>query len=367
MADLANALVERDAEVTLIAGRLVVREKPLSAAVKIRRIARYYRTNRFLRLLTWITGFLQLLFIVKTSHRKDHLLIISNPPIAILLPLFCRNSFSLFIFDVYPDAIALMGVVSENSFLYRLWGRANKMIFNRAKHIFTLTETMAELLKQYCPAREIKIIPVWSNNEFFRPIAKEANPFVAEHNLQNRFVVLYSGNLGTAHDAGIIPQIAAKVKNKNTHFLIIGDGAGKREIAEEIKRLHLTNCTMLPLQPVEVIPYSFASADLAIVSLSSRASSLSLPSKTFNFMSAGLPLLCIAEKESELARIVTKYNNGKCFIHSQVTEMAVFIDEIAENPDVLSIYRANSLKASADFTAKNAHIIAEEVIKAASN
>ena len=84
-------------------------------------------------------------------------------------------------------------------------------------------------------------------------------------------------------------------------------------------------------------------------------------------MSAGLPLLCIAGEESELSRIVAKYDNGRCFSHSQVTEMVDFIDEISENANTLSLYRANSLKASADFNATNAHVIAEEVIKAASN
>jgi len=367
MVDLANVLAERNAEVTLIAGRLVEREKPLSTEVKIRRIAKYKRTTGLLRLLTWITGFLQILFIIKTRHRRDHLLIISNPPLATLLPLFCRNSFSFFIFDVYPDAIAQMGIVSESSVFYRSWIKANKRIFRQADQIFTLTETMAGLLKQYSPDKEIKVVPVWSNNEFFRPIAKETNPFVIEHYLQNRFTVLYSGNLGATHDAFIIPQIASKVQNQNILFLIIGDGDQKRDIAEEIRRLQLTNCRMLPLQPVAVIPYSFASADLAVVSLGSRASSLSLPSKTFNFMSAGLPLLCIAGEESELSRIVTKYDNGRCFNHSQVAEMAAFIDAIADNSEILSLYRTNSLKASADFTAANAYIIAKEVIKAASN
>jgi glycosyltransferase involved in cell wall biosynthesis len=367
MVDLANALVEKDAEVVLIAGRLVVRETPLSAEVKIRRIAKYKRATGFLRLFTWIIGFLQILFIIKTRHRRDHLLIISNPPLATLLPLFCRNRFTFFIFDVYPDAIAQVGILSEGSVFYRSWVKANRKIFRRAEDIFTLTETMAGLLKEYSPAKEIKVVPVWSNNEFFRPVAKETNPFMAEHNLQNRFIVLYSGNLGATHDAFIIPQIAGKVKNQSILFLIIGDGDQKRDIAEAIKRLQLTNCRMLPPQPVEVIPYSFASADLAVVSLGSRASSLSLPSKTFNFMSAGLPMLCIAGEESELSRIVTKYNNGKCFSHSQVNEMAAFIDEIADNHDLLTLYRGNSLKASTDFTAANANIIADVVIKAASN
>jgi hypothetical protein len=47
--------------------------------------------------------------------------------------------------------------------------------------------------------------------------------------------------------------------------------------------------------------------------------------------------------------------------------MAAFIDKVAENEDILSAYSRNSLKASADFTSRNANTIAEEVIKATSN
>lgn len=367
MVDLANALIERNAAVELIAGRLVVRGTSLSGKVHFRKIIRYKRTPGFLRLFTWIIGFLQIMFIIKTKHKKSRLLIVSNPPLTTLLPLFCKNSFSFFIFDIYPDTIAQMGIVSKKSTFYKSWVRANRKVFKRAESIFTLTDRMARVINHYCPEKEISVVPVWSHNEFFKPIPKETNPFLTKHNLHNRFIIIYSGNLGATHDAVIIPQIASRVKSQKVLFLVIGEGDQKRRLVEEIKKLRITNLIMLPFQPVDMIPYSFASADIALVSLSSKASSLSIPSKTFNFMSAGLPLLCIAGEESELNNIVNKYKNGRSFRHEQVAEMAAFIDEVTENEDLISAYRRNSLKASADFTSKNASIIAEEVIKATSN
>lgn len=366
MVDLANALIEKNADVELIAGRLVVRGTPLSNKAKFRKIARYKRTTAFSRLFTWIVGFLQILFIIRTKHKQGHLLIVSNPPLATLLPLFFRNSFTFFIFDVYPDTLGQMNIVSRQSVLYKIWESANIKTFKRAVHIFTLTDAMAELLNQYGPTREIKTIPAWSDNEFFRSIPKANNPFIIEHKLQNRFIIMYSGNLGATHDTLIIPRIASEVKSQKALFLIIGEGNQKKRLIEEIKRLQITNLILLPYQPVDTIPYSFASADIALVSLCRNASSLSIPSKTFNFMSAGLPLLCITGEGSELNNIVNKYNNGRCFSHEQVIEMAAFIDEIAENEDLLYAYRANSLKGAADYTSKNADIIAEEVIKAIS-
>ena len=80
-------------------------------------------------------------------------------------------------------------------------------------------------------------------------------------------------------------------QNPDVIFLIIGDGDRRKWLETDIRKRKLKNCKLLPLQAVDKIPYSFASADLAIVSLGTMASGLSLPSKTFNFMSAGLPLL----------------------------------------------------------------------------
>ena len=130
MVDLANALIERNAEVELIAGRLVVRGTPLSSKAKFRRITRYKRNSDFLRLLTWCVGFLQILFIVKTKHKNGHLLIVSNPPLATLLPLFCRNSFTFFIFDVYPDALRQMNIVSHNLSCIKYGRKPTERLFN---------------------------------------------------------------------------------------------------------------------------------------------------------------------------------------------------------------------------------------------
>lgn len=366
MVDLANAISGPDRQVTLITGRLVVREKPLSGGVETERIIKYNRSSKISRLFTWVTGFLQILFLVNTRHRKDYLLIVSNPPFATLLPLFCKNRFSCLIFDVYPDALVQTGISTERTIIVKTWAKANRKIFSRADHVFTLTQTMAGLLKRYCGEHPVSVIPVWSNNEFFKPVPKGINPFVHEHNLSGRFIVLYSGNLGATHDVAIVPRIARVIKNPDILFLIIGEGDQKESIYEDIKRLQLNNCQMLPLQPVEVIPYSFAAADIAIVSIGKNASSLSLPSKTFNFMSAGLPLLCISDEDSELSRLVGNYNNGRCFNHTRIDDMVSFITETSDNPGILSMYRENSLKASKDFTSENAGIIADAVIEAAS-
>ena len=361
MIDIANALSGRNLNTSLIAGRLVVRNKQLDDSVRVRKIIKYFRSNKMKRLFSWIIAFFEIIIIIKTKYRNDYLLIITNPPFTTFIPFLCPNRFSLMIFDVYPDAVTQTGLLAENSILVRYWQKANKKVFPRADNIFTLSESMALRLREYCNTKKIKITPIWSDNEFFKSIKKSLNPFVSEYNLSERFVVLYSGNLGSTHNVEIIPELASCTENPDVIFVIIGDGDRRNWLDEAIRKRELKNCLLLPLQAVDKIPYSFASADLAIVSLGTMASGLSLPSKTFNFMSAGLPLLCIAGIDSELYQLVTKYENGKCFIPDQIGEIVTFIQEMSDNQELCALYRANSLKASRDFTPRNAELIAEAI------
>lgn len=361
MIDIANALSNKNLNPYLIAGRIVFRNTVLADSVKVRKIIKYRRNNKFLRLLSWITAFFQIAFIIKTRHRRDYLLIVSNPPFTTFLPLICRNRFSLIIFDVFPDTLTQMKILPENSMLVRNWKKANQKVFSRADNIFTLTDDMASRIKKNSKVEKVDIMRFWSDNEFFRPIKKSLNPFVTEHSLANKFVILYSGNLGATHNVEIITELAASVEKSDIMFVIVGEGDRRKWLDGDIRKRGLKNCLTLPFQPVERMPYSFASADLGIITLGTMASGLSLPSKTYNYISAGLPLLCIASFDSELNRLVTKYNNGKCFTPDMVNDIVGFIKEIAEKPALRDLYRCNSLKASFDFTAKNSESVAEAV------
>jgi len=287
------------------------------------------------------------------SHRNAQLFIVSNPPTATLLPLLVRNPFSLLIFDIYPDALVAGKILKETSFIVKWWKNANKKVYSKAQRIFTLTETMGEILQQYTRGKQPIVVPVWTDSTFLKPMAKENNPFIERHGLQGRFIVMYSGNLGYTHNVESIAAIAALVKNPAILFLIIGEGDGKESLAAEIKKLKLSNCLMLPWQPPAELPYSLSAADLAIVSSGSGASNLSIPSKTFNFMSVGAPLLCLAQKGSELEYLVEKHQNGRCFSHERIEEIATFIEHLASDIKYHEILCKNSREAAGSYGKEN--------------
>ncbi|NEW84016.1 MAG: glycosyltransferase family 4 protein, partial [Mariniphaga sp.] len=200
----------------------------------------------------------------------------------------------------------------------------------------------------------VEVIPVWTDNTFLKPVAKLANPFVKLQGLQHKFVVLYSGNLGFTHDIEAIVDLAALIDHADIEFLIIGEGEKKALLQQKITDLQLTNCRMLPYQKPEDLPFTLAAADIAIVTLGKGASRLSVPSKTYNLMSVGAPLLCIAGQDSELASLVARYRIGRCFGADQLADMCSFVLEMVDHPEQLQELRSNSLKASLDFGVENA-------------
>jgi glycosyltransferase involved in cell wall biosynthesis len=339
---------------TIISGKLVERNSTLDKSVKQEKIIVYNRSSSIKRLFTWSWGFLQILWLVKTTYRKSDLFIVTNPPFASLIPLLCKNKFSLLVYDVYPDALVAYKYIGAQSLITRLWKKANRIVFAKAQKIFTISNGMKNVLSQYVDESSIKSIPVWTDNDFLKPVPKAENIFISKYNLQHKFLVIYSGNLGLSHDIEVLVEIANEIKDDDIYFIIIGEGDKKKVINERIKRHQLKNCLLLPWQDVAMLPFSLSAADIAVVSLGKEASTLSVPSKTFNLLSVGAPLLCIADESSELAALVNRYQVGKCFNATDVEKIIAFIQMVKSKDDYRKSLQQNSLKASEQFGPGNA-------------
>jgi glycosyltransferase involved in cell wall biosynthesis len=356
MIDIVNAFREKYEKRILMTGTLNKRNKNLDGDVTVIKMKTYNRSNVINRSLSWIIGFFQALYIVIFHYRSSHLFLVSNPPFLPLLPLFCKNPFDLLVYDIYPDIIVEKGYAPPNAFYINQWKKANIKVFNKAENIYTLTDGMKEVLGRYTKDSRIKVIPVWTDNDFLKPLPKKENIFLKSNNLFDQFIVLYSGNLGASHNAEIIIELASKIKLNQIKFIIVGQGANKQRIEKLIEKKKLSNCHVFPWQSNETFPYVLASADISIVSLDEKASNLAIPSKFYNYLSVGSPILCISDKRSDLAKMVSKYEVGECFEHQEIDEMCGFIENLYKFPDQRQMFHKNSLKTSTIFNPENAKL-----------
>ena len=357
MIDIINAFVESGnyEKIALIAGDISGKER-LNKQVKISHIRRYNRNSLRHRLSSWITGTVQALFIILWKYSGFHLFLVSNPPTISFITLLCRNSYSTLIYDVYPEGLIVGGFVSRNSLINKIWSRFNHRFYKNAQHVFTITEGMAKGIKAYCPSVKVHVIPVWYDVLKGIPKDKSVNNFITTYSLQNKFLVIYSGNMGKGHDIEALVSVANLLKeDKDIIFIFIGEGWKKILILDLIQDMSLENCMLLPYQSIEMLPHSLSAADVGVVSVPVGAGNVCVPSKTYNLISLGIPVLGIAERNSEIYQLIEKNDIGACFPKENVKGIVGFISTLKNNANEKMKYKNNSILASTNYSPINAY------------
>ena len=353
MRDVAQALSERYEEVVLLASHPV-------DGVKTDTIIPYDKRSTLRRLWTWLMAAIQIWWKVTWTYRQYELLIVSNPPFAPLLPLVLGNKFSLLVYDIYPDVLVSQHVLGESNPIVRCWRWANRKVFAKAERIFTIGDGMKQCLSQYTAIEKIKVVPLWPDKQRIRRIERCDNLFVRKHHLEDKFVVMYSGNLGNTHRVEVLLDVAERMADDDgVVFLLVGEGKKKRMLEERVAKVGLRNVLLLPYQPSEMLAHSLSAADIAVVTLDVNSAQMSVPSKTFNLMALGAPLMCIASPDSELGRLVDQYHMGKVFLPEDIDDMLQFISELKNNQALWTQYSRNALTASQNFTSENAKMLVE--------
>lgn len=354
MIDIANAYAEKYEEVVLFAGCIKEFERPLSKKIKIEQIKPYNKSSLYLRVWSWLVAFIQIVYRIKRYYKDSYVVYVTNPPMSYWTALFTKNRYSIIEYDIYPDALKNVGI-SESNPISKIWSLINRKLFNKADYIYALSDGMKRLLSKYVDKNKVKIIYNWSSSSDLRPIAKSDNPFVLEHHLQNKFVVMYSGNIGYTHNVELIIELAIRFKDDNSiHFVIIGNGEKKQDLLKLAETNGLQNCTFLDWQPADRIKYSLAAADLSVVTLTEETALVSVPSKTYNILAVGSPLLCIAPKNSEIAKLVQEENCGAVFEKTELKMMSLFLERLKENGISYKEMSKNAQRASEKYTLENA-------------
>jgi hypothetical protein len=231
----------------------------------------------------------------------------------------------------------------------------NKKAFKKAHRLYTIGVKMGELLANYVDREKIRITPIWSIFQSNGKIEKESNPFVLEQQLQNKFVVQYSGNIGLTHNVEIMVELAEMMKgHENILFQIIGRGPRVPHLKTMVREKNLPNCQFLPFQSDEMFPYSLSAADVGVVILDEKTSKGSVPSKSYNLMSYGIPALYIAAEDSELYDYAVKYEHAKCISSSNLQEAADYIMSLKSDSNLRKQYAQNAVEASKNYRRSNA-------------
>jgi len=191
--------------------------------------------------------------------------------------------------------------------------------------------------------------------------------FSKKHNIQDKFVVMYSGNFGLTHNIEkMIAASEAMASYQDIIFLIIGGGPKQEVVKKYISATKAKNLIYLPFQNEDMLPYTLTSADIAVVLDSFSAnpgstSTASIPSKTFYLMAAGNAIYAESDDSSELSRIINHFEIGFCDKSQSLENFIKFIKNCYSDRLLLNKLKENSRNASANFSDKNAALLYESI------
>ena len=350
-----NAFAEKFQTIALVTGSIHIQGEELNPNVEVTYINKWVERPARKKFFSYIKACLKIYWLLITKYKKHEVFFVSIPPMGYLLNLIVSNRFSMVVWDVYPDIFKITGM-KESHFVYKIWSFLNRKSFKKAFRLFTIGEKMAELLETYVLKSKIIIQPIWSIFQANERVSKEQNPFIKEYNLQDKFIIQYSGNIGLTHKVEVVVALAELLKdNTNIIFQVIGRGARVPTLQKIVEEKKLPNCFFLPFQTDEMFPFSLSAADLGIVILDELTSKGSVPSKSYNLMSYGIPSVYIAGEDSELNTYAHKYGAAECFAEKDLHLAKDFILDLSSNKQKWNAMSANAILAAKLFRRDNAN------------
>lgn len=357
--ELAEDISKEYAPALLFTGHPGTLEAGSTASLSIKAAPKYRRKSDAARIFSWIHYFFYVLFRCWFQCRDALLFAVSNPPflgiIGYLFKQLRGQRYVVLVYDIYPDALIRFGRLKQSGLITRLWRRMNRLAWENADIVFTLSTQMAANLEQWFDvgktrAGKVIVITNWADIYWIKPVAKSKNDFAKKYNQEEKLTVMYSGNLGQTHDIETILSAAEKLKeNDAIGFMIIGEGA-KKDIVEKVKyQDSLDNLTILPFQPEHVLPASLPTADLAVITLDKGSEGLMVPSKTYYAMAAGSALVGLCDNNSEVARIINRHDCGIVVSPGDVDALVGGILNLFNDKAKLNRYCANSRSAAERF------------------
>lgn len=272
----------------------------------------------FRRVLNFLSFFFSAFVLGGLLTRRPDVVIGTSPQFfcavsAYLLSLLKRAPFVFEVRDIWPQSAIELGAL-KNPLIIRALEAIEMLLYRRAALIVIVAEsTKPYLLAKGIPADKIALIPNGIDPQYLAQAqAADGDSVRAETGLQDKFIVSYIGTHGLSHALDTALQAAAQLRDDTTiHFLFVGEGAEKDRLRQMAAELQLDNVTFLKEQPRERLLDFYRASDASLVPLR-RLDIFKkvLPSKMFELMGTGSPIICSVEGEA--AALIQRAEAGLC-------------------------------------------------------
>lgn len=250
------------------------------------------------------------------SKNVDAMIMPSTPPIQGAMGALIKKRTGIpFVYnlqDIFPDSLVGTGMGKEGGFLWKIGRVIEDFTYRNADKIIVISEDFKKnIMAKGVPEEKIAVVYNWVDEQAVIDVPRSENTLFDKYNLdRNKFYITYCGNVGLTQNMDMLLDVAQDLQsNMELHFVIIGEGAYKKQVESIVLRYGLNNVSLLPFQSYEDISMVFSLGNVGLVISKPGVGANSVPSKTWSILSASRPVIANFD-ENELQNIVRDNNCG---------------------------------------------------------
>lgn len=291
------------------------------------------------RILNFLSFFFSSFLLGALLTRRPDVVVGTSPQFfcavaAYLLSRLKRVPFVFEVRDIWPQSPIELGVL-RNPWLIRALEAIELHLYRKAALIVPVAESSrGYLLSKGIPPDKIKVIPNGIDLSFLSAESRTPEAVRAELGLGDKFLVSYIGTHGMSHALEIVLATARQLKDDaGVHFLFVGEGAEKAKLKQLAADWQLSNVTFLNAQARDTLPAFYRASDVSLVPLKRLPLFKKvLPSKLFELMGTGCPIICSVEGEA--AQLVNHSEAGLCIEPESETALLEAIQRLRYEPEL---------------------------------
>lgn len=241
-----------------------------------------------------ISGLFHIPFITKNKY--DKVLVYQLSPITMAIPAIAikkikKIPMDMYILDLWPES--LLSIVNIKS------TKIKKTIYNICKKIYKSADAIyitskgfkSQLINLDIQEEKITYLPQWAEDTYKDEVLLKDKKL--ENLCENKFNIVFAGNIGKAQSIETIINAANICKKNNIQWIVIGDGSEKSMAEKKVKELNIDNKVIfLGRKPVEEMPKYYNIADALLVTLGNdKLFTITVPAKIQSYMASGKPIL----------------------------------------------------------------------------
>ena len=298
------------------------------------------RKSTLHRLLDYLSFYARAFLAAAMLPRFDVVVTLTTPPIIGLVGTMLRrlkgSRHVYWSMDLHPDASIALGRMSKRNPIVAKLAWLSDLVYRQADKVVVLGDYMADRIAAKKVRRDrLVVVPVWSRRDEIYPLPRDGHPLRASLSLADKFVVMYSGNLGLAHSFGEVIEAARRLKDRDdVAFLFVGGGPRLAEVEAAKAAEGLDNVRLMDYFPREQLHASLSVADVHLITMRSEMTGIVVPGKLYGAMASGRPTVFVGPLHCESADTIRQADCGTAVPLGAAAALVEAITTLAADPNL---------------------------------